>query len=357
MSHLDYFTNRKNIRLEYPDEMPMVAVMGRRNETIYLPPELVTGNELDASVREQLPQIASFKPDRRNAAIEKMKSYLIPGAQTSPGASGLLPAIGVVLHTERLSCQAEVMAVPALVAAGVRIPERNRDHWAPLLSKAVFNIGPSQSVNMNVIVVVNSKIKQSANAVYGKIRDIVNGHKAHYRFGQNPYAVVEAGDNQQHWGAVEKYFSQSLPANIFVLDFCKSKSGSDPAYPVIKHMLCKSGHLSQFVNFNTYSHDNPRDERKSSMILQGVARQCLQKAGVSTIVALSHPEELCCFVLCRFTLCCHCCCCTHTHTRTHTYFHFLCALLGPLVVCVDPSRPILASYLCRCRCVPCSCCV
>jgi hypothetical protein len=44
-------------------------------------------------------------------------------------------------------------------------------------------------------------------------------------------------------------------------------------------MLTKSGFLSQFVNFNTHSHDQPRDEKRCSIILQGVARQMLQKIG------------------------------------------------------------------------------
>lgn len=38
--------------------------------------------------------------------------------------------------------------------------------------------------------------------------------------------------------------------------------------------------MSQFVNFNTYAHDQPRDQRKSTTILQGVARQILQKCSV-----------------------------------------------------------------------------
>ncbi len=45
-------------------------------------------------------------------------------------------------------------------------------------------------------------------------------------------------------------------------------------------MLTKSGFLSQFVNFNTYSHESPRDPRRSEIILQSVARQILQKSGV-----------------------------------------------------------------------------
>jgi Piwi domain len=46
-------------------------------------------------------------------------------------------------------------------------------------------------------------------------------------------------------------------------------------------LLLTSPHiqLEKFVNFKTYSHIQPRDERKSQMILQGVARQILQKAG------------------------------------------------------------------------------
>lgn len=89
------------------------------------------------------------------------------------------------------------------------------------------------------------------------------------------------GDKEQHWGAVGKCFSDpSLnPENIFVIDFNKPRGATDSAYPVIKQMLTKSGFLSQFVNFNTYDHSNPRDQRRSDIILAGVARQILQKTG------------------------------------------------------------------------------
>ena len=73
---------------------------------------------------------------------------------------------------------------------------------------------------------------------------------------------------------------QNLPENVFVLDFTKPRGGSDPAYPVVKQMLTANGYLSQFVNFMTYAHDNPRDQKRSSIILQGVARQILQKTGI-----------------------------------------------------------------------------
>jgi len=63
------------------------------------------------------------------------------------------------------------------------------------------------------------------------------------------------------------------------MDFNKPKGRADPAYPVIKQMLSSNGYLSQFVNFKTHPHDESRDLKKSSMILQSVARQILHKAG------------------------------------------------------------------------------
>lgn len=93
---------------------------------------------------------------------------------------------------------------------------------------------------------------------------------------------MQTGDRERHWGAVEKCFSDTSldPENVFVLDFNKPKGSTDSAYPVIKQLLTKGGFLSQFINFNTYAHDNPRDQRRSDIILQGVARQILQKTGV-----------------------------------------------------------------------------
>jgi len=50
---------------------------------------------------------------------------------------------------------------------------------------------------------------------------------------------------------------------------------------VVKKLLGENGYISQFVNFKTYNHAEPRDERKSTITLGGVARQILHKAGVS----------------------------------------------------------------------------
>lgn len=95
------------------------------------------------------------------------------------------------------------------------------------------------------------------------------------------FIFLFAGDKEEHWGVVERVFSDpSLnPENIFVIDFNKPRGATDSAYPVIKQMLTKSGFLSQFVNFNTYDHSHPRDQRRSDIILAGVARQILQKTG------------------------------------------------------------------------------
>ena len=105
--------------------------------------------------------------------------------------------------------------------------------------------------------------------------------------------AIFVGDNERHWGAVERSLSDKgrLPDNIFVLDFTKPRGGTDPAYPVVKQMLTANGFLSQFVNFMTYSHDNPRDAKRSSIILQGVARQILQKTGIR-LWWVSIPKSL-----------------------------------------------------------------
>jgi hypothetical protein len=259
-----------------------VVVLGRNKQTIHLPAELVTGNELDPRVREQLPKVASFQPERRTKAIEKIKAFLIPGAQRSKGAGGLLPAIGIILESDQLKATAEVLALPRMIAAGVEVPKAMAENWAPILSRANFNIDPKRVLTLNVVLFYHSKLRSAAIRVYDQIRDRVNSFKSFYRFGDHPLALQEVGDNGRHWGEVERYFSQKMPSNIFVLDFVKPSQGSlDPAYPVVKQMLTAKGYLSQFVNFKTYDHDNPRDERRSQIILQGVGRQILQKSGVS----------------------------------------------------------------------------
>lgn len=280
ISHAEYFLKRKNIQLKYPDAKPMIAVLGRRNQTIYLPPELVAANELEPRVKQQLPTIASYKPASRNQAIDKIRSYLIPGAQKSKGATGLLPALGIQLADGRLSARAEVLPLPMLQAAGIKVPKDKGENWAPLLNRASFNIDPRKANTMKVIVFHSKKI-QGAIDVYNKIRNLVNGYNATYRLDDKPLEMIAAGDREKHWGVVERAFSDpSLnPENIFVIDFNKPPGAADSAYPVIKQLLTKNGFLSQFVNFKTYDHSNPRDQKRSDIILAGVARQILQKTG------------------------------------------------------------------------------
>lgn len=293
MYHSEYFQQRKGITLKYPDAKPMVAVLGRRDMTIHLPAELVAGNELDRRVREQLPQIASYKPEARNKAIETIRSYLVPGAQKTKGAGGLLPALGVQVSDDRISAKAKVLPLPMMMAAGVPVPPQKKDNWAPILNGANFNVHPGQANTLNVVVVYHERLERGASRVFSRIRDFVNRYKATYRLSQEPFRMVRAGDREKHWEQVEKTFSDpSLNTeNLFVLDFTKPRGALDTAYPVIKQMLTKHGYISQFVNFNTYAHDNPKDERRSQIILQGVARQILQKAGVR-LWWVNIPKEL-----------------------------------------------------------------
>lgn len=276
----------------------MVAVLGRRDQTIYLPAELVTGNELDEKVRQKLPQIASFTPDVRNEAIETIKVFLTPGAQRN---DALLPATGIILKNERITAEARVLPVPRILAAGISVPERNKEFWAPVLGKAKFDVNPKSATKLNVVLFHNNRLRD-VSKVFETIRDLVNSFNSHYRFGNTAHAIVPVGDNERHWGEVEKFFSSNVPQNLFVLDFVLPKQSLDPAYPVVKQMLGRSGYLSQFVNFKTCAHDRPGDHKKSGMILQGVARQILQKAGVRECttelkVCFGSSESQFCFIV------------------------------------------------------------
>merc|ERR1712151_272622 len=289
MSHAEYFKNKKNyegqpIRLLYPNAKPLVAVLGRQNRTIYLPAELVCANERDPKLRQQLPMIASFKPDERNRAIEDIKRNLIPGAQKTRGTGGnLFPSLGIVLSDQRLSVPIDTIPLPMMIAAGVRIPERSGGNWAPVISQANYKLNPKAAVQLNAIIICHQDLVRFINPVYNRLAGIVNKFNASYRFGAKPHATIKVGDLERHWGEVEKYFASGgkMPKNIFVLDFSKPprRAALDPAYPVVKMILSKGGYLSQFVNFNTYDHGDPRDEKKSNIILQGVARQVLSKCG------------------------------------------------------------------------------
>lgn len=154
--------------------------------------QFVAGNELEARVKQQLPMIASYKPDSRNKAIDKIRSYLIPGAQKSKGAGGLLPALGIQLADGRLSAEARVLPLPMLMAAGVEVPKSKGENWAPLLNRANFNVNPKESNEMQVILFHNERIR-GTNQVYNKIRELVNSYNATYRLSVNPIQTISAG--------------------------------------------------------------------------------------------------------------------------------------------------------------------
>jgi hypothetical protein len=193
MSHTEYFES-KGHKLKYPDAKPMVAVQGRRNMTIFFPAEMVAGNELDIRVKEKLPSVASFSPTQRNAALEKVTAYLTPGSQKSKSAGGLLPALGIQLSDDgRITASARVLPLPAIVAAGVLIPGHKGENWAPMLTQAKFKVEPREATVMNVVLVCNNRLTRGAPLVYNRIRDMVNTFNSKFRFGDNPFEVVEAG--------------------------------------------------------------------------------------------------------------------------------------------------------------------
>jgi len=280
ISHAQYFEQRKNHKLEYPRAKPMIAVPGRNKSIIHLPAEVVCADELDDEVKMQLPKIASFGPEVRNKAIDEIKRFLIPGAQKSRTESGLLPALGIQLKSERLTLGAEVLPAPVLAAAGVRV-SAERGNWTVQLAKAHFQVEAKQAVKLNVIVVHNKLIEWQD--IYGKVKDLVNGHNARYRLPDKPYQIVRTeNDQDRHWGAVEVNFGKAkkLPANIFVIDMTKPRAATDPSYSVVKKMFATGGILSQFINFRNCNHNNPQQSRKSQIVLGGVARQILNKVGV-----------------------------------------------------------------------------
>lgn len=82
------------------------------------------------------------------------------------------------------------------------------------VSKANYRVNPNHAVELKVVLVGHRSIKKY-DLVYDRIRDMVNGHNAKYRFGNIPFEYVEAGDGHDHYGKVERYFGGSkLPNNV-----------------------------------------------------------------------------------------------------------------------------------------------
>lgn len=122
-----------------------------------------------------------------------------------------------------------------------------------MLGSAKFNIDPKSATKLNVVVFHHRNLSQGAMGVYVRIRDFVNNFCTAFRLSERPFAVIEAGDNEAHWGEFERFFSGKVRDNLFVIDFTKPRNTAlDPAYPVIKQMLAKGGYLSQVRRVQVY---------------------------------------------------------------------------------------------------------
>ena len=218
-THARYFRDRKNISLSYPDAKPMVEVLGRRNESIYFPAEVVFGEELDARVKEQLPRIASYRPDQRNDAVDKIMARLSiiddsticediltqlnPRGKHKQKAGGLLATCGITLRRDKqdtskagvIKAKAILMSIPQLMAAGVPVPERCKNNWAPCLNDARYNTETNDtSITLNAVVFYNDTLEGCRMEVYKKIRNFVNGFGAKFRLGDQPQMVKVASE-------------------------------------------------------------------------------------------------------------------------------------------------------------------
>lgn len=177
------------------------------------------GNELDPRVREMLPSIASFPPKVRYDSIQMVKDFLIPGKQKTKGAGGLLPALGIVLDGEPIKTGCVVLSVPKIISAGgFDVPASKAENWAPVLSKANFRIDPKAGAKMSGILFVSSFINQNAAlGVYGNIQRFVNNFNAKYRLSEKPTVVIQTGNNEKHWGEVEKVRHYLSLNSLFLL--------------------------------------------------------------------------------------------------------------------------------------------
>ena len=290
MSHTAYFEKKKKIKLKYPNSVPMIEVLGRNNESIFLPCELVCVNELDPDVKMKLPMIASFRPDQRNKCIEEMKRFLIAGAQKSKGEGNLLPSMGITLDQNRIQCGVKMLPIPLIRAGNININvSRDMDFWAPQLGKVDYSCKEG-AVKLVPVIVHSKSIKP--NKVIDFIRKEVNKMNSKYIIGTNSQVITHSGNQNDHWRSVVDYLRKvNTTKNLFVIDLTKpSGSSLDTAYPVVKSVLAENGIVSQFINFKTCDH-NGGDVKKSSQILYSVCRQILAKCGVR-IWWVSIPPEV-----------------------------------------------------------------
>ena len=88
-----------------------------------------------------------------------------------------------------------MLPLPKLMAAGVQIPEKMKNMWAPQLAHSNYRVNPRESNVFNVVLIHHEQLnKNDANQVYGKIRDSVNKLSTLYRFSDAPVHVLRAGE-------------------------------------------------------------------------------------------------------------------------------------------------------------------
>ena len=88
--------------------------------------------------------------------------------------------------------KATVLPVPVLITAGVAVPERYAENWAPALAKANFSSNSSRAVKLSPVVFYHKNLRNGCRDVYNSIRNLVNGFHASYMFGEH-VDFVETG--------------------------------------------------------------------------------------------------------------------------------------------------------------------
>mmetsp|Transcript_10674 Transcript_10674/g.23735 ORF Transcript_10674/g.23735 Transcript_10674/m.23735 type:complete len:274 (+) Transcript_10674:1989-2810(+) len=186
------------------------------------------------------------QPEVRSTAIDQVRKFLMPGGQGKKKTGALLPALGVQLENSRMTVAAKVMSVPSLITAGVAIPERFSENWAPQIGKSKFSIHPNQA-NVSVLAhghsshgaVQNCQVSVmcvqicETDPIVVPTTSAIEGDS--FRLSEKPFALLDAGKtDREHIAQVQRYFATSQDANVFVLDFVKPKNAADGAYPVVK---------------------------------------------------------------------------------------------------------------------------
>jgi len=295
VTHTQYFEKKQTI-LQYGHVKIMLECRSRDNP-IFLPPELVSLNDLSDDTKRNMPKIASLKPEEMIAGHDIIKSKL---TSFTPERSNILEVAGFSIEGQTFrQVKVRMLDKPRFVV-GVDSGVMESRLKTSLRNPNYGVRDPTQRVKINIVLVVHQGLggQESMRDWYiQNIANPINSFNSPFVFGVTENLdltlLSHSGDVNKHIDVVKNFIERSNHKDYFLIDchYPRMRNCTEETeYKEVKHILGQHGISSQFINLrNNDLHRNSRGGKNLS-VLTNINKQILAKCGQMIWHAELPPE-------------------------------------------------------------------